>query len=61
MNQTEHSFGLSFAKMHGLGNDFVVVDQRRTTALITPALARALGDRHRGVGFDQLVVVEDCP
>lgn len=44
-------------KMHGLGNDFVVVDGRRDDPAITPALARAIGDRHRGVGFDQLAVV----
>lgn len=44
--------------MHGLGNDFVVVDQRGKPAQVTPALVRALGDRHRGVGFDQLAVVD---
>lgn len=53
--------GLPFAKMHGLGNDFVVLDGRRSPMEVTPALARALGDRHRGVGFDQLVLVEDAP
>ena len=41
-------------KMHGAGNDFVVIDTRGREAVTTPALARALGDRHRGVGFDQL-------
>lgn len=46
--------GLRFRKMHGAGNDFVVIDLREGGALITAALARALGDRHRGVGFDQL-------
>ena len=51
--------GLRFLKMHGLGNDFVVFDARaRPRPGVTPALARALGDRHRGVGFDQLVVIE---
>lgn len=45
---------ISFAKMHGLGNDFVVIDSRGADARVTPALARALGDRHTGVGFDQL-------
>ncbi len=51
--------GLPFAKMHGLGNDFVVIDRRAAArgAAVTPALVRALGDRHRGVGFDQLAVV----
>jgi len=48
-----------FLKMHGLGNDFVVFDARAGQGPgMTPALARALGDRHRGVGFDQLVVIE---
>lgn len=46
-------------KMHGLGNDFVVIDRRRDAgAVMTPAFARALGDRHRGVGFDQLAVID---
>jgi diaminopimelate epimerase len=52
--------GLRFVKMHGLGNDFVVVDARGGGAPVTPALARALGDRHRGVGFDQLAVIRDA-
>jgi diaminopimelate epimerase len=51
---------LRFRKMHGLGNDFVVVDARGRHDPITPARARALGDRHRGVGFDQLVVIGDA-
>jgi diaminopimelate epimerase len=46
-------------KMHGLGNDFVVIDQRGTAPFVDAALARALGDRHRGVGFDQLAVIEE--
>jgi diaminopimelate epimerase len=50
---------LPFAKMHGAGNDFVVVDSRGGAARVTPALARALGDRHRGVGFDQLAEIRD--
>lgn len=48
-----------FLKMHGIGNDFVVLDARGGGAAVTPALARALGDRHRGVGFDQLAVIRD--
>jgi diaminopimelate epimerase len=43
-----------FVKMHGAGNDFVVIDRRAGGAPVTPDLARAMGDRHRGVGFDQL-------
>ncbi|MEM9637831.1 MAG: diaminopimelate epimerase [Pseudomonadota bacterium] len=54
--QLEQS-GLPFMKMHGLGNDFVVVDAREQHHAISAALARALADRHRGVGFDQLAVI----
>lgn len=50
--------GLPFLKMHGLGNDFVVIDARDVPHRVTPGLARALADRHRGVGFDQLAVIE---
>lgn len=50
--------GLPFMKMHGLGNDFVVIDRRDGGAPVSVALARALGDRHRGVGFDQIAIVE---
>lgn len=49
--------GLPFMKMHGLGNDFVVIDARTGDDPVTPALAQLLGDRHRGVGFDQLAVI----
>ncbi|MCA0907885.1 diaminopimelate epimerase [Ruegeria marisrubri] len=50
--------GLPFLKMHGLGNDFVIVDARAQGAPITPALARGIGHRQFGVGFDQLAVIE---
>lgn len=49
--------GLPFMKMHGLGNDFVVVDARARPGQITPDMAKAIGDRHFGVGFDQLAVI----
>ena len=49
---------ISFMKMHGLGNDFVVLDLRARDVVVTPELARAIGDRHRGVGFDQLATIE---
>ena len=52
---------LPFMKMHGLGNDFVVVDDRGRAPRVTAALARAMGDRNRGVGFDQLAVMTDSP
>ena len=48
---------LPFMKMHGLGNDFVVVDARVAVRPIDAPLAQALADRHRGVGFDQLAVI----
>ena len=52
--------GLRFMKMHGAGNDFVVIDSRGCAGPVaTPALARALGDRNRGVGFDQLAEIRD--
>lgn len=50
---------LTFRKMHGLGNDFVVIDARKRADLrLTPARAAAVADRHTGVGCDQLVVLE---
>lgn len=48
---------LPFMKMHGLGNDFVVLDSRRMPTPVSPQMARAIGDRHKGVGFDQLAVI----
>ncbi|MDE0345615.1 MAG: diaminopimelate epimerase [Boseongicola sp.] len=50
--------GIPFMKMHGLGNDFVVIDRRKGGAEITPEIARIVGDRRRGIGFDQLAVIE---
>ncbi len=49
---------LRFTKMHGLGNDFVVIDAVTQSVTVTPELARQLGDRHFGVGCDQVLVVE---
>ncbi len=58
MDSTPPASGLRFQKMHGAGNDFVVIDSRaRGAAVVTPALARAVGDRNRGVGFDQLAEI----
>jgi len=48
----------AFCKMHGLGNDFVVIDATREPFRPSPALLRALADRHLGVGCDQILVVE---
>ena len=49
---------VSFRKMHGAGNDFVVLDARAQPLPITPARAAALADRRTGIGCDQLVVIE---
>jgi len=48
---------LQFHKMHGLGNDFVIVDGREQAVTVTSELARSIADRHRGVGCDQLILV----
>ncbi len=48
----------NFVKMHGAGNDFVVLDGVRQNIDMTPERARALADRHFGIGADQLLLVE---
>jgi diaminopimelate epimerase len=48
----------AFTKMHGLGNDFVVVDARRVPFTLDDATARRIADRRTGVGCDQLIVLE---
>jgi len=50
--------GRPFIKMHGLGNDFVVVDARAEPFPLTDALAKAIADRREGVGCDQLLILE---
>jgi diaminopimelate epimerase len=47
-----------FHKMHGHGNDFVIVDARKTPFEVSPVLARSIADRKTGVGCDQLIVLE---
>jgi len=49
---------LRFSKMHGIGNDFVVLDCRQRAFPLDAAQIRALADRHTGVGFDQLLSIE---
>ncbi|MCK0507064.1 diaminopimelate epimerase [Aromatoleum anaerobium] len=51
---------LRFTKMHGLGNDFVVIDAVRQSVDLTPERVRRLADRHFGIGCDQLLVVEEA-
>lgn len=49
---------LRFSKMHGIGNDFVLIDCRTRPFDLDSADIRRLGDRHTGVGFDQLLSIE---
>lgn len=49
---------ISFTKMHGLGNDFMVIDGTTQPILPTPEQIRRWADRHFGIGFDQLLLVE---
>lgn len=57
MTQQQNT-GLTFMKMHGLGNDFVVVDARTHPVAVSPAMAQGIAHRHFGVGFDQLALIE---
>jgi diaminopimelate epimerase len=49
---------LPFLKMHGLGNDFVVIDARRQAVALDEAEARRIADRRQGIGCDQLILIE---
>src|SRR5438445_9481985 len=49
---------IPFRKMHGLGNDFVVLDRRWHSIAVDAAAARALADRHTGIGCDQVILIE---
>ena len=50
--------GIPFIKMHGLGNDFVVIDARDRTLALDADAARKIADRHKGVGCDQVLIIE---
>ncbi len=52
---------VQFRKMHGCGNDFVVLDGRASPLPLTPARAAGLADRRRGIGCDQLITLEPAP
>ena len=49
---------VAFTKMHGLGNDFVIIDARRHALAVDEGKARRIADRHTGVGCDQVIVIE---
>jgi diaminopimelate epimerase len=51
---------MHFVKMQAHGDDFVIVDRRGKADPITSEIARSLGDRHKGIGFNQLAIVLDC-
>jgi diaminopimelate epimerase len=53
--------GLAFVKMHGAGNDFVVMDARAAPVSLTPNQAALLADRRRGIGCDQIILIEPAP
>ena len=57
-NGTLRIMQLKFTKMHGLGNDFVMLDGIRQTFSLTPDIIRKIADRHRGIGCDQVLIVE---
>lgn len=56
-DQNARNFAVPFLKMHGLGNDFVIIDARARSVTMTAAWAKAIGNRRRGVGFDQLAII----
>ncbi len=57
MNGFDSQKPLHFMKWHGAGNDFVIIDSRIGPARMHENLAKVLGDRHKGVGFDQLAEI----
>ncbi len=57
MTRPQNRKSLRFMKWHGAGNDFVMIDSRGRPPVVSRALAAAMGDRHRGVGFDQLAEI----
>lgn len=61
MMQPAHRAPLPFTKMHGLGNDFMVIDATGGPVALTASEIRAMADRHFGIGFDQLLLVEPAP
>lgn len=50
---------IPFVKMHGLGNDFVIIDTRENQVTLNEKQLKAIGDRNRGVGCDQLIVLSE--
>ncbi|HLT64664.1 MAG TPA: diaminopimelate epimerase [Pseudohongiella sp.] len=57
MSRQQTGQRVPFTKMHGLGNDFMVLDTISNPVELSPDQVRMLGDRRRGVGFDQLLII----
>jgi diaminopimelate epimerase len=51
----------AFVKMHGCGNDFVILDERSRPRALTPEQAAFLANRHTGIGCDQVIAIQPCP
>ena len=58
MGATSHTSGLPFRKMHGIGNDFVVLDARKHALDLTMDRARQIADRRFGIGCDEILIIE---
>jgi diaminopimelate epimerase len=52
---------VAFVKMHGCGNDFVILDERAHSRALTPDQAAFLANRHTGIGCDQVIAIQPCP
>ena len=57
MPNFKHKFKIPFIKMHGLGNDFLIIDCRENNYKFSNSQIRLLGNRNLGVGFDQFVLM----
>ena len=57
MKKINHKFKIPFIKMHGLGNDFVIIDCRENNYEFSDNQIKLLGDRNLGIGFDQFVLM----
>ena len=49
---------LNFTKMHGLGNDFIILDASKNTQMLTQKIITFLAHRQKGIGFDQMLIIE---
>ena len=57
MSKFNHKFTIPFIKMHGLGNDFVIIDCREDDYEFSDIQIKLLGDRNLGIGFDQFALM----